>query len=144
MCKNGTTNSISYIPLQFLLCLFFTKFFLPVTSERDNQTAQNSLCSIINVRPCIASNSRQNLQARSGRFARRSPATLPNIFSNKKSRRAVLASLWKVACFKPTMSSSAWRILFPVFFSSRELSSINDESALLTCVSSMITHDSRR
>ena len=32
----------------------------------------------------------------------------------------------------------------PVFYSSRELSSINDESALVTCALSMITRDSRR
>ena len=52
------------------------------------------------MRPCTASDSCRNLQARIGRF--------------------------------------------PVFFSCRELSSINDESALVTCALSMITRDSRR
>ena len=74
----------------------------------------------------------------------RCPATLLTNFSHKKYRHAVLASLWKAACFKPMMSSRAWRILFPLFFSSRELSSINYESVLLTCVSSMITREENR
>ena len=88
---------------------------------------QHHICASLHSKQ-LSSNSRRNLQAQSGRFVRRSPAKLLTLFSNKKSRRAVLASLWKAACFNPTMSSSAWRILFPVFFSSRELSSMKRRS----------------
>ena len=75
------------------------KFFLPV-SLKETAKPRKTRCVDHNVRPCTASDSCRNLQARIGRF--------------------------------------------PVFFSCRELSSINDESALVTCALSMITRDSRR
>ena len=105
-------------------------FFLPVTSERDNQTTQNSLCSII---MCVLATLGEICKARNSR-------NTATIFTHKITRRVVLASLCK-----HTASSQQCSLVHDGSFScfSSQLSSMKRRSVSHFHHLSTITHNSR-